>query len=1023
MNLVRRNCAIILLICFVFSCLSLPCRAEETSPPETATDVSFSLTAEGTPAPGHTLTFGTDPALEGVIYAVRWNPAEPFIILESNTYHIPEDVADASILYVTAWWEELLPLSGLELTIQADSPEPTNPPEESTPSETEPEESTPPETEPEDAPLGPGLYFGQLHGHTAISGGTGTIEEAFLYAANVPGLDFFALTDHSHTFDGTEYWAAGKAAADAVTGSSFVGMFGYEMNWQSQKKLGHIATFHTEDFISRDTPPFDQQSVALDSYYAAVASREGSVSQFNHPGEPYGNFEDFAYREAGDAAISLMEVGSGGAIRVDAYLRALDNGWHLAPTNNHPHYEGQWGEASAGRTVVYAQTLTEEGLCEAMNQHRVYATQDSDLEILYSLNGHFMGAEVSRRQIGETATVSVALLDPTDSAVGTVEVITTGGMILASETVTECWANLTFSLPGDHPYYLLRITQPDGDTAITAPVWVRQQENIGIRNFRSDTEVPVQNQPITLALELYNQESAPFLIDSIQIHAGDRLLAEDDALSQLPSGGTLTHRIAISADLIGTESITAVLVGTLEDQPREYTARITLSFRRSQDVQNILLAGSGEALSRFRKAAADNGLALSDAVTPEALKTCRLLLVTAPETDFSPELLDAIREFMDYGGSIAVFGCAVSDDNARLNELLHIIGAAGRLGAILPDDTPPADFQINREDPFCAGVAPDQRYRMDDGCSVEPGLGQWLVADSAAGTVVLSREDTPAGGQIYIAGNRFMEDRYFTEPHAIWAPVPANRTLGLALLGMASDPVPISTIRQVREAQPGQLQKIRGYVTAGTDNPNTRFPDTLYLQDETGGIAVIPFTESGIAIGTPMEITGYPERSGNLTILNPVSHRILDFAHYLYPPRKGNWSELTDYDRNGSLLISVEGTCSEIGLGADGTLQTFTLESATGDIVRVQIDSTVFSGSTGMNTLHKKVREGHTIRATGLLHLLPEGTPVIRVRNCDEVVYVPPLEEIPKTADRIGYPVCAMAASLYVLQKRRSRRK
>ena len=47
-----------------------------------------------------------------------------------------------------------------------------------------------------------GLYFGQLHAHTNLSDGTGTVEQAFEHAANVENLDFLALTDHSNSFEG-----------------------------------------------------------------------------------------------------------------------------------------------------------------------------------------------------------------------------------------------------------------------------------------------------------------------------------------------------------------------------------------------------------------------------------------------------------------------------------------------------------------------------------------------------------------------------------------------------------------------------------------------------------------------------------------------------------------------------------------------------------------------------------------------------------------------------------------------------
>ena len=86
------------------------------------------------------------------------------------------------------------------------------------------------------------VYFGQLHAHTNLSDGTGSVEEAFDYAAKVENLDFFAVTDHSDSFDNADAgaigadgrsistgWAAGKQTAASVTNGNFVGLFGFEM--------------------------------------------------------------------------------------------------------------------------------------------------------------------------------------------------------------------------------------------------------------------------------------------------------------------------------------------------------------------------------------------------------------------------------------------------------------------------------------------------------------------------------------------------------------------------------------------------------------------------------------------------------------------------------------------------------------------------------------------------------------------------------------------------------------------------
>lgn len=1023
----------------------------------------FQLLFSGEVKPGSTLQFRTEPALENVIYAIRTGLEEEWFVLKGDCYTIPDGAPGEYILWVTAVWEEAAAENLLELTyaieVQPEESEPEeteqeeSKPEESQPEETESEESQPEGTQPEAPPSGSGLYFGQLHAHTSLSGGTGSVAEAFAYAADVPGLDFFAVTDHSHTFDHgdqcalsedaaaiSEAWAQGKGAAAAVTDAGFVGIFGYEMSWPAQAKLGHISTFNTPGFQTRDQDTFSGQASALENYYDVLASQPGSVNQFNHPGNHYGTFSDFAYSEEADRVISLLEVGSGDDAAFDAYTRALDKGWHVAPTSNQTNYTGYWGDASADRTVVYAQSLTEADLYAAMKACRVYATQDSDLEILYSMDGQFMGATLPRRQIGETADISVTLRDPTDSAVGQVEVITSGGTSIGSATVEGNFGTVAISLPPEYPYYYLRITQPDGDIAITAPVWVEQTEHLGIRSLTCETEVPVQNQPVALSLELYNQETADFVVEKLRLLADGEVIAEDDSLTSVKSGAVLTHALTVSCNTIGHTSFKVQLLGTLDGASRSFEKEITLFFRRSQPVSDILLDGSHgnsglSELTALRALAAEEGIRLTtitEPVSAEVLKASRLLIVTAPKKPFEDGFLAAVLEFVSYGGSVAVCGQAGNPEgNARLNQLLSAIGSKMRIGDTASGTGFPVLLSdIHTASDWCRTVGSGQKYRMVTGCAIDPGQGEWLVRGSApsgeaASAVVLACEDTAAGGTLFAAGSLFFRDGCIGEPENIWQPPYANRAIAQSLLGIAGESLPLSTIRQAREDTKGQLIRVRGYVTAGTSNPHNTFPDTLYLQDDTGGIAVTPFRVPGIAPGTPMEITGYPDVEQSNRVLNPVSHKILDSAAYRYPAKTGEWDTLLDEATHGGEFVQVEGTCTEIQLRGDGTLARFTLKSdgSTADVV---IGDTIFAGSDGKNELHNVVRTDRTIRAMGVLYVEESGETVIRVRNCEEVVYVPPLTEIPRTGDMV-LPACGMMvasfAGLLILSAGRKRRK
>lgn len=906
-------------------------------------------------------------------------------------------------------------------------PEPSQVPSESTEPPTELPEMLPIRTTDTEEPLGPGLYFGQLHGHTGLSGDTGSAEEAFAWASQVKGLDFFALTDHSNALD-PEIWAAGKAAAEAVTTSNFVGIFGYEMSWPRMHQLGHITAFATPGFESWEDSRFSSADTGLQNYCSTLSAIPGAIGQFCHPGTDYGTFRDFShYSESNDTVMHLLEVfwgeGPETASGYDTYVQALDKGWHLAPAAGQGNFSGNWGSANGLRTVVYAETLTENGIYDALRSRRVYATQDPDLEVYYRLSGHFMGSRLKPCQAGDTAEVSVSLYDPTDT-IGLVEVVTEGGAIAASSQVNSHSQRLNISLPLENRYYFLKITQPDGDIAVTAPVWIDLEERLGISGLTCNTDIPAQHQPTALTLSLYNQETIPFLVDTIEVFADGNPLLRDTSTKILPPDSTLDQALTITWENVGITQITVRLTGMLEGSPRSYETAVTLNFRRSDQVTDILMdASHGNAcldtLSRLGLLASEEDIRLTllkEQPAPQALKACRILIVTAPNVPFSQDFLSAAAEFASYGGSILVCGRSAASDAgissaAELNRLMEAVGSSLRIQADSLD--PILTSGINTASPWCQGIAPGQCYRQDNGCSVDAGSGTWLVQDAQTSAILLARESLPAGGTLFAAGAFPFGDAVLAESKNLWDLPYANRTLLNTLLNIGGETVPLSTIRQARDSDADTLVRIRGYVTAGTANPHNTFPDTLYLQDKTGGIAVIPFAESGIAVGTPLEIVGTVQRSGRNPELKYSSHKVLEGFPHRYPGKTGSWDSLLDPAVNGGMLVEVQGICQDTLLRPDGTLMRCTLMDKDGRTIQLLVEDGIGSLATGENNLHKSLRRGRTVRAIGILHTDDEGIPVIRVRNCEEVVYVPPRAAAnPATADPLLSLFCLNQRSL-----------
>ena len=915
------------------------------------------------------------------------------------------------------------------------------------------------------------LYFGQLHAHTDISNGAGSVEEAFQYASQVDGLDFFAVTDHSDSFDNADMgaidadgadisadWAAGKQAAASVTGEDFVGLFGFEMTWPEDKQLGHISTFNTPGWQTRDQANFENVPTALENYYKALTSVPGSVSQFNHPDTVHGDFERFDhYSPRYDAVVSLLEVaGEDGVVDCEYYDLALDKGWHVAPTNNQNNHNGQWGDASEARTVVLAKSLTEESLYAAMKDRRVYATQDSDLTIYYELNGTVMGSIIPK---SESAAVTVFLSDPTDEAIGNVEVVTDGGAVLVSEYVETPSQVLELPASGGRSYYYLRITQPDGDVAVTAPVWMDGYDDIGIGSFTSDTLTPARDEEIGLTVTLFNDESVEFDLDALSLYADETLVSTVSDLGEVAGMSTLDYTFSYAHPELGVTEFRVEAAGSVNGEDRTYEDTLSLSFHVPEQVKRISVDASHgnsgvDKLNRLKAIAAKVNIAV-DILDGELPENSDLLLITASSKPFDEEFVEKVRTFVENGGTVILCGQSDMGDrnlhtSGEMNKLLEAMGATVRLnddtawdeesGGNTPDAVSSDVFNPGGD--LTKSLKPEQTYTQRAGCTVNPGKGTWLVKgrdtthsmdadgdgqDTGENAVLLACEELANGGKVYVSGGLFLADDAMKEPDNIWKPVSGNQGIVEAVLGIE----PLVTIDEMRSGGDGEVFRIRGWATSGTSHPGNIFPNTIYLQDDTGGVALVPFTKKDIEVGTPLEAVGQKTIQDGNVMLKIIDCEVLTERLYNYTPETTANEEAMDYDTNGGRLMQVEGRVTDVTYSVGGKgVSRITLKDGNGDLAEILIEDNIVSGATEKNDLASQVKKGRTVRAIGILHLDSDGTPVLRVRNCDEVVYVPPVpvslgsRRNPRTGDLIWIAVGVMVLSgigLAVLLRKRKR--
>ena len=645
-------------------------------------------------------------------------------------------------------------------------------------------------------------YFGQLHSHTQYSDGAGSLESALAYIKALPdnaNVDFVAFTDHSNYFDSknnpnveaalydtslvkdsdpSHSWATYKntvAAFNAANVGKKVAIAGFEMTWSGGP--GHINTFNTPGIVSRNNTTLNNKTkdAGLQAYYKLLSQTEGvdSISQFNHPGTTFGNFIDFGYWDAVvDTRMYMVEVGNGeGQIGAggyypsyEQYIMALDKGWHVAPTNNQDNHKGRWGNANDARDVILTDDFTEDGIYAALRARCMYATEDKNLEIDYTVNGNMMGSIID---VPEKLNFEISFNDPdrTDSIAKVELVVNSGKVAYTWDSAADlAKGSVSVELAPEYTYYFVRVTEGDGDLAVTAPVWVGESLKLGISKAECGTSTPVTDEELTITTTFFNSEAKPATIKSITYAIGSETI------------GTVTDPIALAASStqdvefkytptkarIMTVRITAVI----EQDGKEYTFTkdVTLDVLDASKLvyigidashYNEYVAGNyKDSMGNFGELAAAYSVRTVTLKTSEELiAACgnskyKAIILTAPSRrleaaqkdpkTYSEDELNALKTFNDNGGMVILAGWSDNYENypiiqnnpdikhmaATQNEVLAKLGSSLRISddATYDDERSAADgvdkwrlyfSSYNMENPLLNGVEFDAEHPYD----------------------------------------------------------------------------------------------------------------------------------------------------------------------------------------------------------------------------------------------------------------------------------------------------------------------
>ncbi|MBQ8432526.1 MAG: CehA/McbA family metallohydrolase [Clostridia bacterium] len=339
------------------------------------------------------------------------------------------------------------------------------------------------------------IFNGEVHAHTNHSDGRGTPEEAYDYARNVGKVDYFSVTDHNFgKFTAERFYSVMPALAEEKNeDGKFAALYGYEMTYGAPSGYyGHANIIPPKEIF--------WTKLSLDEWYDEMARiGETGVGQFNHPGDKWGNFNDFKYDPRMDNIFSIMEIRIteyGISCIEEEYDRALRMGWHISPVSNEDTHGANWTTSREETGAVLAEELTRENILDGMRKNRTYATTDRSFKLFYKANGEWIGSRLKKTG---SLKVEIDATTEKDCGIGVLQLVGEHNIVLAQvDAGKEKSFHWEITIPDDQRYtYVKRISGMQ--YAISGAIFVEQDAPVEV-----EIQTNYQNKKLVAVADVKN---------------------------------------------------------------------------------------------------------------------------------------------------------------------------------------------------------------------------------------------------------------------------------------------------------------------------------------------------------------------------------------------------------------------------------------------------------------------------------------------------------------------------------------
>lgn len=343
------------------------------------------------------------------------------------------------------------------------------------------------------------IYWGEIHGHTEMSDGSGDFWELYRHAHDEGCLDFAAAIDHAEYISDNQWlWMQDVSNAWNQPGR-FVTLIGYE--WEGQQRDRCVYTSRSRLELLRGCYPgtnslevvwghFHGDQKVVGGPHATMVHQtvwehhDPSIERF---AEIYSMWGASDFR-AGPLVPAWIEAGRGLTIN-----DLLQSGAKLGFTGGGDCHEGHCGFASedregqgitphtfasillfrCGMTAAILPNLGRDSLIQAIRNRRTYATTGARILLEFTAAGFPMGSVGAAKKVECRATVHA--VEP----IRRLEIIKDGCVAWSKEfndlDVATNWHDP--QPPKEEHYYYLHVVQVDGHMAWSSPIWLQPSED------------------------------------------------------------------------------------------------------------------------------------------------------------------------------------------------------------------------------------------------------------------------------------------------------------------------------------------------------------------------------------------------------------------------------------------------------------------------------------------------------------------------------------------------------------------